>query len=213
MQKSSALRKPRRYREMPHIHYRGETALLQRPQDFAVVFYLRFVEPPLFRLDARPLDGEAMARVAQRARYIEVLLIAVIMIACAPCRRHFPLAPRSRPIPILNSAFHLIGGGRCAPDKSVGKGFHAFNGSTAEQVAYGTDSHRESECKKGEFETPEEVPRGEASDTREYQERVRVHSPNYGTTCETLILLTTLRARSACGPWRFGVFPSGRATA
>src|SRR3989344_4337021 len=196
---------------MPHIHERGEAARLERPQNSAVVFYLRFVELPFFRLDARPLNGEAVAGVAQRARDIEILLVAVVVIPCTPRDGRAARAARRRPVGVVDPALHLIGGGRRAPEKSVGKGLHVCNSSTAEKIPPDTDSHRESERKKGELKTFEKVPRGEARDTREYQERVRVHSPKYGTTREIPNSII-LRVRSASDPRHFGAFPSGRAT-
>src|SRR3989338_11042635 len=119
------------------------------------MLYLRLIELPFFRLDARPFDGETVTRVPQRARDIKILLIAVIVVACASGGGHFPLASCRRPVRILNAALHLIRGGRRAPEKSVGKGLHAFTVSAAEQMLYDADRHREREREKGKLETPE----------------------------------------------------------
>ena len=68
---------------MPHIHERGQSARMKRPQYLAVVFYFGLVELPFFRLDARPLYGEAVAGVAEGPCDIKILLVAMVVIARA----------------------------------------------------------------------------------------------------------------------------------
>ena len=61
-----------------------DPALEQRIDDGAVVLERLVGEPPVLRLEAAPFEREAMGVVVERARQIEVLAEAVVVIAGVP---------------------------------------------------------------------------------------------------------------------------------
>src|SRR3989344_420455 len=88
------------------------------------MLYFVIVESSLFRLDACPFDGNTMPVVAQLESDIEILLVSVVMVACPAAARHLSLTRSLRPVAILDSAFHLIGGCRGTPIKAFRELFY-----------------------------------------------------------------------------------------
>src|SRR5579859_6421125 len=99
------------------------------PEDVAVVSNLAGVELPLRRLDARPLDGQAVRVLVQLAQQLEVLAVAVVVVAGDGRRGAVLDAARLLlelpPVAVPVVAFDLVGGAGGSPEEAVRKAAHA----------------------------------------------------------------------------------------
>ena len=102
-----------------------QAVAVQGLHDPPVVVHLRHVPPALLRLDAAPLDGEAVGVVAQLLGQGEVLLEAVVVVAgdagdAAVVDVAALLFP-GPPVVLGAVALHLVGGGGAAPVEACGE--------------------------------------------------------------------------------------------
>jgi hypothetical protein len=92
--------------------------------DLAVVLDLIFVEAAFFRFDARPLDGESIGVQSGLGQELNVLFIAMIVVAgCSAGLCKAGMGEQLlRPLVAVNiAAFHLMGGSRRTDEKSFGE--------------------------------------------------------------------------------------------
>ena len=115
---SPLLRHPLGQGVMDQRHDGLDATLVQRHEDVAVVVEGLSAPAALLRLDAAPLDGEAVRVVADGAGEIEVGAVAVPVVACVAARDGDAarLLPRP-PVVVVVPALNLVGGGRGAPQE------------------------------------------------------------------------------------------------
>jgi hypothetical protein len=102
--------------EVVQGHDRLEVPLAQRVDDIDVMPHRLVVPFPLFRLDARPFDGEAVGLVVQGRGKIEIALVPRVVLARAAGRfLHFSGLLPGPPIVVDIVAFNLVRGGRGSP--------------------------------------------------------------------------------------------------
>src|SRR5260370_3939839 len=107
---------------MVERHHRRDRLLAQVAQDVAVVANLSRVEDPLRRLDARPLDGQAVSVLVELAEQREVLAVARIVVTRNRGRRSAGDVPRLLlplpPVVVAVVALDLVCGARRSPEET-----------------------------------------------------------------------------------------------
>ena len=119
---AATVREPRRIREVMQRDDRFDASAQQRIDDRDVVIQRGLVPLALSRLDAAPLDREAVGVVAQRLGEVEVALVEFVMTArLARLVRQAAALLEFPPVVPAVAAFHLVAGGRGAPEKAARK--------------------------------------------------------------------------------------------
>ena len=119
-------RQPARQREMVERDHRRQAILVARGEHPPVVLELRAREEALLGLDARPLDGEAVRVEAERGEELDVVGVAVVVVARVSRRlgEQRRLDVLEQPVVVVDVvAFDLVGRRRRAPQESLREAF------------------------------------------------------------------------------------------
>ena len=117
-------RQPARQREVVEGDHRCQMALVARRQHPPVVVELRAGKETLLRLDARPLDREAVRVEAEPREELDVVGVAVVMIAGVARRlgEQRRLDVLEKPVVVVDVvSFDLVRRGRRAPQEPLGE--------------------------------------------------------------------------------------------
>ena len=133
---------PERVGEVVQGDEHADAAGGEAVEQVAVVVERGLVPAPFFRLDPAPLDGHAVALVAERGQQVHVLAVAAVVVT-GPARglAHPALAVRPGTIRLLLAvpglavdvvALDLVAGGGAAPEEPLGKA----DGRQAEHIVH-----------------------------------------------------------------------------